>query len=110
MRDERLHVDYGVWGTINRVAWTLLILCVSGAIFVFWYAPAIRQSKALQREIEIKREALKQQEALKLKYDEELKALRSDPEAVERAVRERLKLVKPNETIYRVESPKTSGH
>jgi cell division protein FtsB len=35
----------------------------------------------------------------------EVKALRSDPEAMERAAREDLGLVRPGERVYRVEGP-----
>ncbi len=103
----RINVDYGAWGIVGKTAWAILITCGITAALVFIYVPSIRQSAALQKEIEIKREALKKQMELQQKYDEELRDLRSNPEAVERAAREKLKLVKPNEMIYIFESSKS---
>ncbi len=99
----RLEADFGVWGTIKKVSVVILVLAGVAATAAF-YVPTINQAKSLQREIEDKRLALKKQQELHRKYSEEIQALRHDPEAVERAIRENLHLAKPDETIYRFES------
>lgn len=98
----RLEVDFGVWGTIRKIALVVLGIGMFAGM-VLWYIPALRQNQRLQREIEIKREALKRQQQQQQDYMEQITALKTDPEAVERAVREKLGLAKPNETLYHFE-------
>ncbi len=105
MACDKLEVDFGVWGTIKKIAVTFAILGLL-ACLALWYIPILNQTIALQKEIDLKREALRKQQELQQKYTEEIVALRTDSETVEHAVREKLGLVKPNETIYHFESPK----
>ncbi len=102
MADNRLYVDFGVWGTIRKVALSLVAVAVLGGL-ALWYVPVLKQAAALQKEIEIKRAALKKQQALHQRYSDEINALRTDPEAVERAIREILGYGKPGETRYHFE-------
>ncbi len=51
-----------------------------------------------------KNAALRKGQDLNQRYNEEILELKTDPEAVERAVRETLKFAKPEETIYSFES------
>ena len=105
MAYRRLEVDFGIWGTVRKTASALIVIALLGG-FALWYVPILKQTGALQRDIEIKRQALKKQQELHQRYNEEIQALKSNPEAVERAVRETLKLAKPNETIYHFELPR----
>jgi len=107
MAANRIEVDFGIWGIMRKVAVTLFVTAILGALFL-WYIPIIRQTNALQKEIESKRESLKRQQELHQKYNDELHALRTDPEAVEKAIREKLGLAKPNEKIYYFESSSTT--
>ena len=102
MAYDKLQVDFGIWETVKRTAITLAILGILGCL-ALWYVPVLRQTLALEKEIEIKREALKKQQELHQKYTEEIVALRTDPDTVERMVRDKLGLAKPNETIYHFE-------
>jgi cell division protein FtsB len=104
--DQTLYVDFGIWGTIRKVAIGVTVFALMCGLAA-WYVPIVRQSAALQKEIEIRREALKKQYERQQQLQEEAQALRSNPDAVEEAAREKLGLVKPNETIYRFESDKT---
>ena len=105
MAYRQLEVDFGIWGTLRKLALTLVVMALIGGMGL-WYIPILRQSNALQREIELKRLALKKQEELHQKLSNEIVALKTDPEAIERAIREKLGLVKPNETIFHFESPR----
>jgi cell division protein FtsB len=102
MEYGRLEVDFGVWSTVRKIALTVLAVGMLAGM-VLWYIPALRQNQRLQREIEIKREALKRQQQLQQEYQEQIIALKTDPETVERVVREKLGLAKPNETIIHFE-------
>ena len=98
----RLEVDFGVWGTIRKIALVVLVVGMFAGM-VLLYIPVLRQNQRLQREIDLKREALNRQQQLQQQYMEQITALKTDPEAVERAVREKLGLARPNETIYHFE-------
>ena len=103
---NRLEVDFGVWGTIRKVAIVLITLGILSALAA-WYIPTLKKISALEKEIELKRVKLKEQEALHRKYEDEIIALKTDPEAVEREARKQLRLAKPEETIYSFESKTT---
>ena len=104
MSFEKLHVDFGVWGTIKKVAVTFVVIGLLSCL-ALWYIPILKQTTALQKDLDLKREALRKEQELHQRYTEEIVALRTDPEMVERVVREKLGLAKPNETIYHFESP-----
>ncbi len=103
MADSRLEVDYGVWSALRKVAVAAIVLAgITGLALL--YVPILRQRAALEKEIEFKNAALRKGQDLNQRYNEEILELKTDPEAVERAVRETLKFAKPEETIYYFES------
>ena len=104
MAVRRMDVDLGGWGTIRKVAGVIITVAIA-ALLAAWYVPVIEQTRSLQRGIDEKRLALRKQRELHRRYREELDALRHNPEAVERAIRENLRLAKPHETIYHFEPP-----
>ncbi len=105
MPANRLEVDFGVWGTLRKIAITLVVGAILGGLGI-WYISILKQTTRLQREIEAKQEIRKKQLEICQKYEEEIIALRTDPDTVERMVREKLGYVKPNETIYIFEPPR----
>jgi cell division protein FtsB len=105
MPATQIHVDFGIWGIIRKVAVGTVVVAILIGLGL-WYIPVLKQSQKLREEIALKRGKLKQQQELHAKYSAEISALRTDPETVERAVREKLGLIKPFETIYLFETPK----
>ena len=105
MSSNRIQVDFGIWGTVRNLAVAVLSLTILAGLAV-WYIPVIRQTTALQREIEIKRQELRKQQELNQKYAEEARLLHIDAETIERTSRQKLGLVKSDETIFRFEEPK----
>ena len=103
MQQGKLYVDFGMWGIVRKVAVAFFGL-VMLAFLVLYYIPTLRETGKLEKEIEEKRAAIKKQQDLQQKYHDEILALRADPEAVVRSAREKLNLVKPEETIYHFES------
>ena len=103
MAYSRFEVDFGIWGTLRKIALLLIVVAVMGCM-ILWYIPVLKQANALEKEIEVKRQNLKKQQEMHQKYSDEILELKSDPEAVERAAREILKKAKPNETIYHFEA------
>lgn len=108
MSDKRMAVDFGVWGTVRSVAVGVVVLTIMGAMGVFCI-PVLREGSKLRHDIEIKRTALKKQQELHERYNREITDLKTDPEAVIRALREKSKYVKPGEDIYHFDEPEPSG-
>jgi cell division protein FtsB len=100
MASRRLEVDYGVQEKVRKLFVALFVVSMV-VILGSCYEPNLKKMRNLQAEVEKKRAVLRAQQELQRRYQEELLALRHDPEAVERAVREKFRLAKPDETIYR---------
>ncbi|HWL54079.1 MAG TPA: septum formation initiator family protein [Chthoniobacteraceae bacterium] len=95
--------DPGVWPVLNRlvVATIILALCV-GAVVAF--LPILNQRKAQARRLNELRTEVARQEALIAKNSRAVELLKSDPEYIETIARDRLDLMKPGETIFRIEA------
>jgi len=95
--------DPGVWPILNRmvVATIILALCV-GAVVAF--LPILNQRKAQAQRLEQLRAEVARQEALITKNSRAVELLKSDPEYIETIARDRLDLMKPGETIFRIEA------
>jgi len=106
--DQKLHVDFGIWGTIRKAAIGVIVVALMCGLAA-WYIPIVNQTSTYQKEIEIKKEALKKQLEKQQQYREEIQAFRTDPEVVEKAAREKLNLVKPN-SVLAVDSLIESGN
>jgi len=103
MPQTRIDVDYGVWGVVKRVSVIVSVACIL-SLLALWYLPIIKQSRALERDIEARHQALAKQQQLQQTHIDQLNALRTEHEAVERALRENLRYARPDEKIYRFES------
>ena len=103
MTHSRLKVDFGVWCTVRKVS--MLILTIGfGVALSAVYIPIIRQRLALQGAIEKERRELRKKRELNGLYLEEISDLKSNSEAVEHLIREKSRLIKTDETVYRFES------
>ncbi|MCX7824764.1 MAG: septum formation initiator family protein [Verrucomicrobiae bacterium] len=79
----------------------LLLLAVLLALFLFFFLPEFQQSQHLQSEKQQLEQQVRLQDQEYQRQQNRLEALRTDPRAVEKAARDRLKLAKPDETIFR---------
>ncbi|MCC7519566.1 MAG: septum formation initiator family protein [Verrucomicrobiae bacterium] len=100
MAFRRLEVDYGFPEKIRKFFVGLVVVSLM-LILGSCYEPTFKKMRNLQVEVEAKKKALAVQQGLHRRYQDRLAALRHDPEAVEREVREKFRLAKPEETIYR---------
>jgi cell division protein FtsB len=108
MSDRTIHVDFGVWGVVRKVAITCLVLAILGGL-VLWCIPVVQQGQRLQKEIDLKKESLRRQQELHAQYTDEIFRLRNDPDYIERTIRIQTKKVKPGDELYRFESNKTAN-
>ncbi len=69
------------------------------------FLPLLRQRHEMQAEQDRLDREIVRQEVIELRQKTEIEALRSDPAFVERTAREKLNLARPNETIFRFETP-----
>jgi len=91
-----------VWQTLNGLL-TLLIAGAVGAILFFFFQPELAKLQEMQRrygELETNRN-LATVEQLRLSREKEL--LKTDPEFLENVARDKLDLMKPGETIFRLD-------
>jgi cell division protein FtsB len=107
VRRKRRH-EPDFWHRLNRVAAALVLLGVFAGVAIMFY-PVWRQQQDMRSRIA----ALEHEKAAKTAQLEqsrrEIELLRKDPEYVETIARDRLNLMKPGETIFRVELPLTIG-
>ena len=78
--------------------WVFLAIVAAGAVLLFiplWHRQHTLQVENRRLETEVLR-----LEALEKQYKGEIEALKTDPTYVERVAREKLNLVKPNETVF----------
>ena len=103
-RRRRNEPDF--WHRINKVLTGLVVLGILLGIGVMFY-PVWQKQQDMRARIS----ALAEEKTRKLaQYDaakRELHLLRHDPEYVETIARDRINVMKPGETIFRVETPRS---
>ena len=93
------------WHTLNRVIGTLIVLGILLTVGVMFYPVWQRQQDMRAALVALEREKV-EKTALLEKSQREIELLRNDPEYLETIARDRLNLMKPGETIFRVEIPR----
>lgn len=99
-----MNVDLGIWDRLSRVVVFLLFVAAVLAVAV-WYLPLIRQNERVRQQILIKDQQIRQEEERGKQYEAAIRALRTDPKAVERLAREKFGFIKPGETRIQFEAP-----
>lgn len=82
----------------------LLIFAVLGALTYFLFQPEIRKLRHLEHTETELTDQLRQAQTEQLRLEREKHLLESDPLYLENVAREKLDLMKPGETIFRLES------
>jgi cell division protein FtsB len=103
-----MNVDLGIWDKLRAVILFLLFLAAVLGVVV-WYLPLVRQNEATRREILKKEVEVKRAEEQGRQLESSIRAVRTDPRAVERLAREKLGYVKPGEVRIQFEAPPTNG-
>ncbi|MFT4692669.1 MAG: cell division protein FtsB [Limisphaerales bacterium] len=93
----------GIWGRMTRAVMFLLLVALM-VLLVQLYVPLFKQNQRLrERNLTLEKEISQQQTAAR-QMDQEIEALRIDPEAIERRAREQLGYGKDGEIIIRFKS------
>lgn len=97
----------GVWHILNRLLFVLCVFAVV-ALIICCSLPLVKKLKDFSnREDDLKRQVAAQTQLLKLRT-RQIEWLK-DPDYVETLARDRLDLMKPGETILRLEPPASSA-
>src|SRR4051794_30307513 len=102
-----MNVDLGIWDKLRRAVVLLLFLAAVLAIIV-WYLPLIRHNEKVRQEIMRRGLQVQKEEERSRQLEGAIRALKTDPRAVERLAREKLGYVKPGETRIQFEPPTAS--
>ena len=102
---RRRRSEPNFWHTLNRVIGTLIVLGILLTVGVMFYPVGQRQQDMRAALVALEREKV-EKTALLEKSQREIELLRNDPEYLETIARDRLNLMKPGETIFRVEIPR----
>ncbi len=105
VRRRRRH-EPDFWHTLNRVVGALIVLGILLTVGVMFYPVWQRQQDMRAALLALEREQA-EKSALLEKSQREIELLRNDPEYLETIARDRLNLMKPGETIFRIELPRS---
>ena len=93
------------WHYLNRFM-MIVILLVASAFGVFTFYPAWNRRDELAAKLESEQARLAAEQLLQKQRAREVTLLQTDPEYVEMIARDKLGVMKPGETIYRLDGSK----
>ena len=105
-RRRRKEPDF--WNRLNRLLAVFVLAGVLILVGVMFYPVWLKQQEMRRHLASLERDQAKKTILLRDAH-REIELLRTDPDYVETIARDRLGLMKPGETIFRVEIPRTLG-
>jgi len=103
-----MKVNLGIWDKLTPVV--IFLVFVAGVLLVgVWYLPLIRQNERMRREILRLDTSIQKEAEINRQLRTSIEALRHDPRAVDRLVREKLGYAKPGEIVIRFEEPRSNS-
>lgn len=91
-----------VWHALNRLIALLILLGIGGLLVVF-FQPQISKLNTMRTSLAELEKAKEQETITNLRLQREKSLLESNPEYLENIARDKLDLMKPGETIYRLD-------
>jgi cell division protein FtsB len=105
--DFRARRDETVWQRMTRIVRALLILAAI-LIIVSLFLPQHKKLQDSHAEVEALKEKVSEQKMILARQTREVNLLINDPEYLAMIARDRLDLMKPGETIFRLEQPEAA--
>jgi cell division protein FtsB len=102
-----MNVDLGIWDKL-RTGVIILLFAAGLLAVILWYLPLVQLNERMRQEIARKEVQVRQEEERSRHLDGAIRALRTDPRAVERLAREKLGYIKPGETRIQFEPAATN--
>ncbi|MBV8224121.1 MAG: septum formation initiator family protein [Verrucomicrobia bacterium] len=93
---------------LNRILY-LLIVAAALILLVCWFLPLVKERDRQQHYLQTFKQEVDQERALYNKQSKKLTLLQNDPAYTEILARDKLDLMKPGETIFRMEPAPENG-
>ncbi len=103
-----MNVDLGIWDTLRRIVVGLLFLAALSLVVVC-YGPLVQNNERVRRENMRLEQLIRQKEEQVKQQESAIRAIRTDPRAVERLGREKFGYIKPGETRIQFDPPVTNS-
>ena len=96
-----------LWGKLQSLGFFVFVAIVGCGVALL-FVPLLHQRREMQQDIARLDREIQQQETLEKKQKTEIEALKNDSSYIERTARNKLNLARPNEVIFRFETPPTA--
>lgn len=103
-----MNVDLGIWQKLSRLMAAMIFAAAALAVVV-WYIPLFQQNERMRKEIQSLQGQIRREELASRELENDIRALRSDPKAIERMAREKLGYAKTGETVIYFQPPNTNN-
>ena len=104
-----MNAETNLWDKLTGVV--IFLLFIAGLLGVaVWYLPLIRQNERFRKEILRLDARIEKERETGKQLQSAIDALKRDPKAIERLMRERLGYAKPGETVIRFEAAPTNAN
>jgi len=100
-------------GWIRSFLTRILYLLVCVAVFILlicWFLPLVKERQRQQHALQNLKQQVEQERAAYNKQSKKLMLLQNDPAYTEMLARDKLDLMKPGETIFRMDPRVEAGH
>ena len=96
-------VQGGLWVSLNRFLLTLIAVTVLTSVG-YRYLPEVAKRTAQEIQLDGLRSEIDHQKQLRIAYQRQEALLKVDPEYIGIIARDKLDVMKPNETVFRIEN------
>jgi cell division protein FtsB len=101
--------DDWIRSLLTRILY-LLIFVAAFILLICWFLPLVKERQRQQHALQNLKQQVEQERAAYNKQSKKLTLLQNDPAYTEMLARDKLDLMKPGETIFRMDPPPEAGH
>ena len=115
MRAGSVYDDYdqprGDWirSLLNKILY-LLVFVAAFILLICWFLPLVKEQQRQQHALQNLKQQVEQERAIYNRQSKKLTLLQNDPAYTELLARDKLDLMKPGETIFRMEPGSEGSH
>ena len=95
-----MQVRLGIWDKLSKLVLMLLFIAGLAGVF-FWYLPLIQKNQNYRRRLLALETEIAQQEVVNRRLKAQIESMETDPKAIERLAREKLRWARTNEMVVR---------
>jgi cell division protein DivIC len=101
--------DDWIRSLLTRILY-LLVLVATLILLICWFLPLVKERQRQQVALQNLKQQVEQERAIYNKQSKKLRLLENDPAYMELLARDKLDLMKPGETIFRMEPSPENSH